>query len=204
MRSIEHPTNVRSRRTRAALLASARRILEADGFEALTMTRVAEETDVTRRTVYLHFGSRSELVGALFNHVADAEGLERSVERVWDAPDSVTALAEWAAHLARYHPRVIAVDRAVARVWRADADAAAHRKTVVRAKLANCRRLVEWLEAEDKLAPAWSLQAATDMLFALISSDMIEALIADRRWSRRRLAEHLALLFRSTFVRDAA
>jgi hypothetical protein len=32
---------------------------------------------------------------------------------------------------------------------------------------------------------------------------MIEALIVDRRWSRRRLAEHLALLFRSTFVADA-
>jgi hypothetical protein len=40
------------------------------------------------------------------------------------------------------------------------------------------------------------------MLFALISSDMIEALIVDRRWSRRRLAKHLALLFRSTFVAD--
>jgi hypothetical protein len=40
------------------------------------------------------------------------------------------------------------------------------------------------------------------MLFALISSDMIEALIVDRRWSRRRLATLLALLFRSTFVAD--
>ncbi len=39
------------------------------------------------------------------------------------------------------------------------------------------------------------------MLFALISSDMIEALIVDRRWSQRRLAERLALVFRSTFAR---
>jgi AcrR family transcriptional regulator len=201
---IEYPTNVRSRRTRAALLTSARRILERDGFEALTMTRVAEESEVTRRTAYLHFGSRSELVGALFDYVAEAEGLGRSLQHVWDASDSVTALGEWAAHLARYHPRVLAVDRAVARVWRADPDAAAHRKTVVQAKLASCRRLARWLDAEGKLAPDWSVQSAADMLFALISSDMIEALIADRRWSRRRLAEHLALLFRSTFVRDPA
>jgi hypothetical protein len=40
------------------------------------------------------------------------------------------------------------------------------------------------------------------MLVALISSDMIEALIVDRRWSLQRLAQHLALLFRSTFVAD--
>jgi AcrR family transcriptional regulator len=204
MPTIEHPTNVRSRRTRAALLASARQILEEDGFEALTMTRVAEESKVTRRSVYLHFGSRSELVGALFGHVAEAEGLGRSLEPVWRAPDSAAALDEWAAHLARYHPRVLAVDRAVAQVWRADPDAAAHRKTVVQAKLANCRRLAEWLEAEGRLAPAWGVRSAADMLFALISSDMIEALIEERRWSRRRLAEHLALLFRSTFVQDGA
>jgi hypothetical protein len=38
------------------------------------------------------------------------------------------------------------------------------------------------------------------MLFALIASDVIEALIVDRRWPRARLAEHLALLFRSTFA----
>jgi hypothetical protein len=38
------------------------------------------------------------------------------------------------------------------------------------------------------------------MLFALVSTDLIEALIADRRWSRQRLAKQLALLFRSTFV----
>jgi hypothetical protein len=41
------------------------------------------------------------------------------------------------------------------------------------------------------------------MLFALISSDVIEALLRDRQWSRRRLSHHLALLFRSTFVSDA-
>jgi hypothetical protein len=43
-------------------------------------------------------------------------------------------------------------------------------------------------------------ESAADMLFALIASDVIEALIVDRRWSRKRLAEHLAILFRAAFV----
>jgi hypothetical protein len=41
------------------------------------------------------------------------------------------------------------------------------------------------------------------MLFALISTDMIAALLIDRRWSRQRLATHLSRLFRSTFLADA-
>jgi AcrR family transcriptional regulator len=166
------------------------------------MTAVAERANVTRPAVYMHFPSRSDLVGALFDYVAGVEGLAESLSQVWEAPNAVAALGGWAAHLARYHPRLIEVDRAVQRVWRHDADAAAHRRRVVAAKLSNCRRLAQWLDEEGSLADGWTRETATDMLFALISSDMIEALIMDRRWSRQRLAEHLALLFRSTFVAD--
>jgi hypothetical protein len=71
---------------------------------------------------------------------------------------------------------------------------------VVKAKLTNCRRLAKWLAEDGRLAPGWTTASATDMLFALIASDVIEALTVDRRWSRAQLADHLALLFRSTFV----
>jgi AcrR family transcriptional regulator len=167
------------------------------------MTAVAERAGVTRRAVYLHFPTRGELVGALFDHVAEAEGLGESLRGVWEAGDAVRALDRWAAHLARYHPRLLAVDRAVERVRHADPDAAAHRARVVAEKLRNCRRLARLLETEGRLAAGWTADSAADMLFALISSDMIEALIADRGWSRRRLAEGLALLLRSTFVAPA-
>ena len=192
--------NARSRRTREGLLSAARSILERDGFEALTMAAVADRAGVTRRAVYMHFDSRSELVQALFDHMAATEGLDESLRAVWDAPDGATALDEWAAHLARYHPRLLAVDRALRRVWQTDPDAAAHRRRVVSEQLAGCRRLASRLAGEGRLAPPWTVASAADMLFGLISSDMIEALLVDRRWSKRRLAEHLALLLRSTFL----
>jgi AcrR family transcriptional regulator len=198
--TIVEPSNARSRRTRAALLTAAQAILEEEGFEALTMTAVADRAGVTRRAVYMHFASRAELVASVFDHVAGVEGLEESLRGVWEAADAVSALDEWAAHIARYHPRLLAVDRAAQRVWRQDPDAAAHRRRVVAEKLANCRRLAQRLHDEGRLASPWTTESATDMLFALISSDMIEALIVDRGWSPQRLAEHLALLLRSTFV----
>jgi hypothetical protein len=112
----------------------------------------------------------------------------------------VAALDRWARHLANYHPRLIAVTRAVEREHRRDSDAARHRSRVVRAQLANCRRLARWLDEDGRLAAPWTVATATDMLWALISTDMIEGLVVDRRWSRRRLEQHLAHLFRSTFV----
>jgi AcrR family transcriptional regulator len=200
--AIDDPTNARSRRTRAALLDATRAILEGDGFEALTMHAVATRAGVSRRAVYLHFASRAALIDALFHHIAEREGLEDSVRRVWAAPDGAAALDEWARHLADYHARLLAVTRAVERVRRDDADAARHRRRVVDAQMANCRKLAVRLDEEGKLAAPWTVATATDMLWALISTDMIEGLLVDRRWSRRRLAEHLALLLRSTFVAD--
>src|SRR5689334_19472198 len=153
--AIHEPANARSRRTRGGLLDAAREILEGQGFEALTMSAVADRAGVTRRAAYLHFATRGELVGALFDHLAAAEGLAGSVRKVWAAPDAAAALDEWAAHLARYHPALLAVDRALQRVWRQDPDAAAHRERVVAERLANCRRLARRLADEDRLRPPW-------------------------------------------------
>lgn len=194
----------RGDRTREAVITAARALLEAEGFEALTMAAVADHAGVSRRALYNHFASRAELVGALFDHVAESEGLAESLRPVFDAPDAAAALDEWARHLARYHPRLLAIDRAIARVRNADEDAARHWGRVKREKYAGCRHLAERLARENRLAAPWTPATAADMLYALISSDMIEALLRDRRWSTGQLATRLALLFRSTFLRDPA
>ncbi len=74
--------------------------------------------------MYLHFGARSELVGALFDYVAQTEGLEASLQLVRAAPDSISALDAWARHEATYHVRILGVARALEHVGRDDPDAA--------------------------------------------------------------------------------
>jgi AcrR family transcriptional regulator len=196
------PRNARSRRTRDALLAAARRILEEDGFGSLTMGLVAERAGVTRRAVYLHFTSRGELVRALFDHIAEEEGLADSLAPVWSAPDAVQALRAWVRHVADYHPRLMAVDRAVERMRHHDADAEAHRATVTAAQLGTCRRLAEWLDREGRLAAPWTVEGAADMLFALVSTDLFARLLELRGWSDRDTAEAMWTLHCSTFVAD--
>ncbi|ONK15473.1 TetR/AcrR family transcriptional regulator [Streptomyces sp. MP131-18] len=203
-RPIRTPRNARSRRTRAALLTAARSLLEEQGLEALTMAEVAERVGISRRGAYLHFASRTELMAALFDHVADEEGLHASMEQVWAAPDAEAAMAEWAAHLARYHPRVLAVDRAIRRVGRRDPDAARHMERAAASQLAHCTRLAEWLARERRLAPPWTPETARDMLMSLISSDMVETLLTERRWTAETFGEGLALLLHRTFVRTPA
>jgi AcrR family transcriptional regulator len=198
--AIEAPRNARSRRTREALLAAARSLIEDAGLEALTMAAAADRAGVTRRAVYLHFASRAELLTALFGHINETGDLAASTRPVWSAPDAASALDEWAGHLARYHPRLIRIGRALQRARDTDPDAAAHWAMVTRDWRAHCRRIAGRLDREGRLAPPWTVQTATDMLWALMSFDVIEGLVVERHWSRRRLADHLAKLFRATFV----
>jgi AcrR family transcriptional regulator len=201
---IEQPRNARSRRTAEALLSAARQVLETQGFEAMTMATVAERAGVTRRSVYLHYASRAELVAALFEYVNQAEGLADSQAAVWAAPDAVTALAEWAAHIARYMPRILSVARAVEQVHRVDPDAGSQRARAMRSRHGACRRLMTRLADEGRLADTWTVDEAADMLMALTSLDFVETLLVDRRWSRRRFVEHYQTLLYATFVADPA
>ncbi|MDP9022774.1 MAG: TetR/AcrR family transcriptional regulator [Actinomycetota bacterium] len=201
MPEIGQPANERSRRTRQAVLSATRSILEDDGFEALTMGAVARRAGVSRRGVYLHFDSVAALIAGLFDHVAETEGLAESVDAVWRAPDAIAGLDAWAGHLASYHPRVMAVDRALQRIEQTDEAAAAHRTRVCNEQTSNCHRLARWLAADGGLADGWDVASATDLLYGLISSDMIGRLLDDRGWSQQRLADRLSLLLRSSLVR---
>ena len=166
------------------------------------MAAVAERAGVSRRAVYLHFASRTELLTELFGYVSEQEGLAASLQPVWQAPDAPAALEEWACHLARFHPRVLAVACAIQRVRRVDPDAEAHWQLVMADQQACCQRLAAWLAREQRLAPPWTVRTAADMLWALMSYELLEELLVDRGWSPRRYRTHLAALFKSTFLCD--
>lgn len=200
MTEIDEPRNARSRRTRDALLDAAVAILEEDGLDALSMATVAERAGISRRGAYLHFRSRTDLVNGVFAHAAGGADLAGSLAPIWEAPDAEAALAEWARHLGRYHPRLLAVDRAIQRVRHRDADAARHYERVQAAQRGSCRRLAEWLDEEGRLAAPWTVETATDMLWAQVSSEVIGGLLEECGWSTDDVADHLAAMYVATFV----
>ncbi|QJW36752.1 TetR/AcrR family transcriptional regulator [Cellulosimicrobium protaetiae] len=62
----ENGHDARRRRTHEAILASAARLFEAQGFAGTTVAEVARAADVSERTFYLHFPTKEDL---LFDHV---------------------------------------------------------------------------------------------------------------------------------------
>jgi hypothetical protein len=99
-------------------------------------------------------------------------------------------------------PKILPVMLAGERAWHVDPDAAALWRAGQQRWLAGARRLADWLAREERLAPPWTVATAADMIWSLMSPDLLNGLMHERHWSPKRIGKHLAVLLTSTFVRD--
>jgi AcrR family transcriptional regulator len=197
---IDDPQNQRSRRTRAAVLDAAWQLLEEGGPAGATMGAVAERAGVSRRALYLHFASRSDLLLALHEHVDQQLDLATSLQPVRDAPDAVAALDAFAGHLARYHPRIRAIDLALLRARDDDADVAALVEQGMQGWHDGCRRIARGLADEQRLAEPWTVDTAADLLWTFMFPETLERLTVGRGWNVERYGELLAVVLRRALV----
>ncbi|MCP2343746.1 TetR/AcrR family transcriptional regulator [Actinomadura rupiterrae] len=79
--------------TRRRVLAAAREHLSGPAVTRVSVDAVAKAADVSRQTVYNAFGSKSGLLEALFDSLAEHAGL--SLEAAFTADDADTAFAEF-------------------------------------------------------------------------------------------------------------
>jgi AcrR family transcriptional regulator len=84
-----------SSRKRQAILVAARKQLASKGFLQLTMDGLARQSRVTRQTVHNLFGTKTELLEALFDELAREGGMEgmRHVMQESDPARMATAFA---------------------------------------------------------------------------------------------------------------
>ena len=78
---------------RIAILQSARKQLESNGFLQLTMESLAKESGVTRQTIHNLFGTKSAVLETLFDQLAVGGGLERMREVMQQPNPEIMLLA---------------------------------------------------------------------------------------------------------------
>jgi AcrR family transcriptional regulator len=201
MNRIQDPQNERSRRTRAAILDATWRLLE-ESDDHVSMAAVAERAGITRRSLYLHFSSRSDLLLALHAHVDTTLDLAASTQPIFDAPDAVTALRQFARHLAEFHPQIQHIDRAILRLEESDPDVASLVRQGIDAWLTGCRSVTQRLADEGRLADPWTVDTAADLLWHFMFPEVLQRLTQQRNWSSEQYRDLLTTVLIRTLVKD--
>jgi len=186
--------------TRERILDAAHALIEERGAADVGLAEIGRAAGVSRQSVYLHFGSRGALMRELMAHINRRTDLAALAQPVREAPDAVAELEAFVALQSVHNPRVAAAARALEASRRSD-PAAAEAWEVVRAeRRAACRRIVDRLAAERRLAAGWDPDAAADLLYALTSLGTWEELCRDLGWPAEAYRAHVAAALRATLV----
>lgn len=182
--------------TSERILEAARALVEEEG-AAVPMERIAEAAGLSRRAVYDHFPSRTELLVGLAAYVDERGRLSERAASVWGSSTALEAMDGFVALNASYTPEIDAIARAFERARDVDPAAAAAWDDRMEGRRRACRRLVRWLEEDGVLMSGMSPQTATDLLWALTNIPLWRALVVDRDWSAHRYERHLKSILRS-------
>lgn len=80
--------------TSARILDAARALAVEEGFSGFTIEKVAARAGVSRMTVYYQFGTKRELLEALFDHMAARGRIDR-LDEAFSRPDPLDALEQF-------------------------------------------------------------------------------------------------------------
>ncbi len=192
-----------STETRLAILAAARRLLEARGYFGVGLEDIAADAGVSRQAIYLHFGSKANLLLELARHIDESQGLPALIAEFRSAPTSLEAMDKLIHVLATYGPRVLRIALVMDGARQSDADALDAWRDRMMSRLGGMRWIIEWVARDGLLAQGWSVEAAAEWWWALSSPQVQELLTVVRGWSAAQYEDAMRTSVRAALTTAA-
>lgn len=181
-------------RTRAAILDACRELLLRDGYRAASVQAVARRAGVSVPTVYKAFGSKQELVKAVYDTTLAEDDApvpmhaRPELRAVFAEPDPGRKLAGYARFVAGVHERLAGLLPVLSA---ADPELAELAAVTDRERLAGTRAFVDHLLAAGLPRPGLDPARAGDACWLLTSPQVHERLTRERGWARAEYEEWL-------------
>lgn len=195
--------STRANKTRTSLLAAARALFEARGYYDVGLEEIGAVAGVSRQAVYLHFGSKPQLLAELFNWVEEQERLGDLLAPVFAASSGLEALLRLVDAHATFERRIAAI-AAVAESARRTApemDALVTERMAIRHRA--MREIMTRIRDEGRLRAGWTADDAAAFVWALLSPSAYRLLVTERGWSGRRWSTRMKQLLLDAFITDA-
>ena len=184
------PRKVRALETRRRMITAAYTLFCSRGYQASTMTDIADQAHVAVQTLYFTFQSKSVLLQEAFEHAVLGPHplpphLQPWFERMRRAPQAHDAIRHAVTGSSAIFERVAPLITAV-RAVATDPDVSA-----VYARQEQMRRkgysdIVDVLAHKSPLRAGLSPRAATDIVLVLLSPDTYHAFVTGHGWSPNR------------------
>lgn len=186
--------------TRIRLLAAARELFERLGYHEVALEEIGAAAGVSRQTVYLHFGSKPQLLAELFDWVEEQERLGDLLAPVFAAPSGIEALLRLVDAHATFERRIAAIAQVAESARRSapEMDALVTERMAIR--LGAMREIMARVRDEGRLRPGWTVDDAATFVWTLLSPSAYRLLVHERGWSGRRWSTRTKQLLIDGFI----
>jgi AcrR family transcriptional regulator len=186
--------------TRDRILSAAWKLLEKRHGRGVSMDDIAHAAGLSRQAVYLHFGSRAELLVATVRYVDEKNELPRRIRGIAAAGGGKETLEAFVDFWGGYIPKIFGLAKALLDSRASDPAAAAAWEDRMSAVRDGCRSVVECIVRDGLLAAEWTPRAAAEMMWAMFSVASWENLTRDLGWSNNDYVEKMKLALTRTFM----
>ena len=180
--------------TRRVILEATWKVLGQRKGAPFNLDEVARVAKVSRQGLYLHYGTKTELLLRAVAHMRDKLGYDDLVAGVASAATADAALSALLDAHVELTPRFMRAARALEaeRVRDPAMEAAFAARKSDRREL--CGALAERLAKDKRLAAGWAADDVADLLWVMTSAGVTEDLLGRRGWTHAQLLKRLAAM----------
>lgn len=178
--------------TRTAIVHAARKVFAEQGYQAATLQAIAQEAEVSVPTLYAVFGSKAAILSALVKSGGADEAIRAPARAAFAEQDPWQQLRLAAQVIRSIHERDSDIGDLLWQAGSGDPDLAAAWRQSHQQQLARQGELMEVLAQRGALKPGLTVDAATDIHWALSSPEVYRLLVRERSWTPQRYQEWLA------------
>jgi AcrR family transcriptional regulator len=184
--------------TRRRILDAAQELFERDGYAVTSMASIAAAADVSLKTVYFAFETKSGLLRALWHVLLRGEeddtvpvGRQPWYREVLEEPDPERQLRLNMRNSLSVKTRAGAMLEVIRDAASVDPDIGALWARIQTEFHDNQREVVQSIADKDALAPGLDVATATDILWSLNHPSLYALLVSQRGWSPERYEQWL-------------
>lgn len=190
----------KSLETRARILRTTWKLLEAGPDGAVRMSDIAKAAGISRQALYLHFPTRAELLVATTHFIDEEKDVDARLRASRAAATGAERLSAFIEAWGNYIPEVYGVLKALMAMEDADEDARAALQDRMQAVREGCKAAVAAIRKDGLLRPEYSAKAATDLLWVLLSPRNWALLTIECGWSQSAYLDHLKRAARDMLI----
>ena len=169
--------------TKSRILDVTWNLLE-NGDKTVRMSDIAKAAGISRQALYLHFPNRAELLVATTRHIDVVKNVDARLERSRSAPSGVERLHAFIEGWGGYIPQIHGMSVALRAMRSTDKEAAAAWNDRMKAVKHGCEAAVQAISQDGSLTRDLTEDAATDLLWTLLSVENWERLVKDCGWTQ--------------------